>query len=204
MPSSAGDRDRVQPPGAAEGQQREVARVEALLDGHHPQRPDHLGVGDADDALGRRQQVVTERAERADRALGGLASSATPPASGVCGVEQAEHEVRVGDRRLGARRAVAGGPRLGARRARSDAQSAARVAPGDRAAPGADRVDVDHRQRERPPADLASAGLAHAAALDDADVARGAAHVEAQRSGVPLRAASRAAGGGAAAGPLRR
>ena len=43
-------------------------------------------------------------------------------------------------------------------RPRSDAQRAAGVAPGDRPAAGADRVHVDHRQRERAAADLAPAG----------------------------------------------
>jgi hypothetical protein len=45
-------------------------------------------------------------------------------------------------------------------------------------------VDVDHRQRQRPPADLARRRLAHATVLDDAHVARGAAHVEAQQVGL--------------------
>ena len=44
---------------------------------------------------------------------------------------------------------VAGGSGLGARRARADPQRAAGVAPADRAAAGADRVDVDHRQLDR-------------------------------------------------------
>jgi len=42
----------VQTACAAEGQQREAARIDALLDGHHAQRPEHLDVGDADDAGG--------------------------------------------------------------------------------------------------------------------------------------------------------
>src|SRR3712207_8119305 len=43
-----------------------------------------------------------------------------------------------------------------------------------------DRVHVDHRERQGAPADLALAALAHASAEGDADVARRAAHVEAE------------------------
>ena len=65
------------------------------------------------------------------------------------GGEVAEQQVGVGHRRLGAAAAVTGGPGLGAGRARADPQRAAGVAPADRAAAGADRVDVDHRQLDR-------------------------------------------------------
>ena len=113
--------------------------------------------------------------------------------------QQAEHEVGVGDRRLRAAVAVAGGAGAGARRARADAQRAARVAPADRAAAGADGVDVEHRQRDRPPADLAPGRLAHRAVEDHADVARRAAHVEAQRVGL-ARGRGRPGRAGGAAG----
>ena len=83
--------------------------------------------------------------------------------------------------------AVAGGPGLGARRARPDPQGAAGVAPADRAAAGADRVHVDHRQLDRAAADLARVGPPHLAVLDHADVAGGAAHVEAERVAVAAR-----------------
>ena len=64
-----GDRGGVQRPGAAEGQQRELARVDAALDGHHAQRAHHLRVGDVDDALRRtrRSSEPEPLAERADR-----------------------------------------------------------------------------------------------------------------------------------------
>ena len=80
--------------------------------------------------------------------------------------------------------AVGRGPRARAGRARADPQRAARVAPGDRAAAGADGVEVEHRQRDRTAADRPAAGLAGAAVLDHADVARRAAHVEAERVGL--------------------
>ena len=75
--------------------------------------------------------------------------------------------------------AVAGrpGPRAGALRA--DPQHAALVDPGDRAAAGADRADVDHRDLDRhAPFDLEGGGEALLAADHGRDVGRGAAHVE--------------------------
>ena len=130
MPSSSAIAHGVQRPGAAERQQRELARVDAALDGHHPQRPDHLGVGDVEDPL----RALAQARGRArspsapTAALGRLASSSSAARERRVGVEVAEHEVRVGDRRLLAAVAVARGPGPGARRARADAQRAAGVA----------------------------------------------------------------------------
>jgi hypothetical protein len=82
MPELLGDRHGVQAARAAEGQQREVARVEALLDGHHPQRADHLGVGDPDHAGAPARPCALEPSDAIARRAA-PASSATPPASGV-------------------------------------------------------------------------------------------------------------------------
>src|SRR5437660_1237921 len=68
----------------------------------------------------------------------------------------AEQEVRVGDGGQLAAAPVAGWAGVGAGRHRADAQRAARVAPGDRAAAGADRVDVERGQRQRAARDRAS------------------------------------------------
>ena len=65
------------------------------------------------------------------------------------GVEPAEDDVGVGDRRPGAAAAVADRPRRRARALRADAQHAGGIDRGDRAAAGADRVDVDHRHVDR-------------------------------------------------------
>ena len=109
----------------------------------------------------------------------------------VAGVEPSEHDVRVGDGRLGAAAPVADGAGVGARAARADAQQAARVDPRDRAAARADLDEVDDRRphrvaRERQPADAGSRVAAdvvvlrhrRAAALDQADLRGRAAHVE--------------------------
>ena len=56
----------VQRAGAAERDEREVARVEAALDRDDPQRREHLGVDDRD-------HVLRRRADRRERPLGGVA-----------------------------------------------------------------------------------------------------------------------------------
>ena len=200
-PELVGQVGGVQRAGAAERQQREGARVQPALHGHDAQRADHLGVGHADDPVRAFLGAQAELArEPLDRARAPLRRRARTPLSGRRGVEPAQHQVRVGDRRLAAAAPVGGGPGLRARRARPHAQRAAAVAPADRAAAGADRVDVDHRQRQRAAADLAPGGLAHDAVLDDRHVARRAAHVEAQEvrlagGGRHERGGSRTAGG---------
>ena len=102
----AGDRRGVHRAGAAEGQQREAARVDAALDGDHAQRPDHLLVGDPDDPLGGLQLPEAERAgeprHRGPRRLGVELDAAGQPRVAR---EVAEQQVRVGDRRLARRRA---------------------------------------------------------------------------------------------------
>ena len=139
--------------------------------------------------------------ERADRPLRRLAVERDAAGERAARVEAPEQEVRVGDRRLLAAAAVARRAGVGARAARAGAQRAAGVAPGDRAAARADGVDVDHRQRERPAADLAPGGLAHDAVLDDADVARRAAHVEADEVRMAAVARDERGRGGAAGRP---
>ena len=72
-PELGGDRRGVHRPGAAEGQQGEVARVDAALDGDHAQRAHHLLVGDADDpsavSIG---SSPSEAASVGDRGFGGV------------------------------------------------------------------------------------------------------------------------------------
>ena len=93
-------------------------------------------------------------------------------------IEPAEQQIGVGDGQLGAV-AVADRPRIRAGAARPDAQRAAAVDVGDRSAAGADRVDVDDRQPHRKIADRRVRVVAMRA-VDQADVGRRAAHVEAR------------------------
>ena len=153
-----GDRRGVHRAGAAERHQREAARVDSALDGDHAQRPHHLLVGDPHDALGGLGSEPELLSELRDRRLRGLGVEAdAPPARseppGSPSTRLASVTVGSVRRRARSRRA-----RLGARRARPDPQRAAGVAPADRAAAGADRVHVDHRQLDHAPVDLARVG----------------------------------------------
>ena len=72
----ARQRRRVQRPGAAEREQREVARVVAARQADHADRAGHLVVGDAHDRRRRRGRVEAERRadllERARRAIASI------------------------------------------------------------------------------------------------------------------------------------
>ena len=114
----------------------------------------------------------------------------------IFGIEPAEHEIGVGHGRLGAAPAIGGRARVGAGAARADAKGAAAVDIGDRAAAGADRVDVDHRRQHRIAADPGVAGgrLGKTPVDDDADIGRGAADIEGDQ---PIASGQRAAPGAA-------
>ena len=116
------------------------------------------------------------------------------------GVEPAEHDVGVGDRRLRAAAAVGRRPRIRARALRADLQEAAGIDPADRAAARADgaRRNALHAHGQ-PELDLEVGRVERLAVDDQADVAARSAHV--QRDCLPavrgtrhVRAADRAAG----------
>ena len=167
-------------PGAAEGEQHEIAQVVPAHGGDRLDRLLHLHVDDADDAFGRsrhahakraRDLVLDRRARRGD-------VEPHPAAQEIVLAQVAEHEVAVGDGRHLAAAAVAGRPRHRAGAFRADLEHAEAVDAGDGAAAGADGVDVHHRHREVAALDLAAAGDRGLAVLDQRHVAGGAAHVE--------------------------
>ena len=169
-------------PRAAERHEREPARVDAALHGDDAKRTHHLLVRHPDDSLGGLQLVESQlRAQPGDGLPRRVQVQLHAAGQRRGGGEVAEQEVGVGHRRLGATAAVAGGPRVGARRPRSRPQRAARVAPADRAAPGAHGMHIDHGQLDHPAADLARVRSPHPSPLDDAHVAGGASHVEPHR-----------------------
>ena len=119
------DRSGVQRAGAAEGDQREVARVEAALDGDQPDRVRHVLVGGP-----HRRDAAAASADRSSAspspASAARAASSVErhrPAEEVRRVEPAERQVRVGQRRLGP--ALPVGDRAPARRRRSGGRRAA-------------------------------------------------------------------------------
>ena len=167
---------------AARGDERELARVVAAPHGVELDRLRHPVLLD----LQRTERGLLDghpelACDRAHGLLGELAVEAHRPAEQpAVGAQAAEHElcVRGGGQRAAA--PVAGGPGVGAGRLRADAEHAALVDVGDRAAAGADRVDVDHRHHRLVVADLRVEQVPHAqlAARGHADVGRGAADVE--------------------------
>ena len=144
------DLDAVQRPGAAERDQREFARIDALLHGTRADRIGHVAVDDGEHAFG---GLVLAHAERVsecfDRAMGGVFVELHAAAEEIVLVEPAEHQIGVGHGRLGAAASIRGGAGHRAGAARPDPESAALVDIGDRAAAGADGVNVDHRQQQR-------------------------------------------------------
>ena len=105
---------------------------------------------------------MTACGSKSPRASSGGRSVELEPAGERAG-EAAEHEVGVGDGRLEPAAAVAGRPGIGAGALRADAQRAAAVAPGDRAAACADGLQVDGRQADRKAVELALCGVARPA-----------------------------------------
>ena len=185
MKISLRDGDRMQRPGAAEGDHRGLARIDALLHRHRAHRERHGGVGDLHDAERRLLHAEPRRAAQLqlDGALGRFHVELHRAVEEALGVDPAEHEVGVGHHRIGRALAVGGGSRIGARAFRPDMDAAGRIAPGDRAAAGADLDDVDHRNLHRLAARFAADDVAvldrRNALGDQARLGGGAAHVEA-------------------------
>ena len=178
------DRPRVQRPGAAERDQREVARVEAALDRDQPDRVRHVLVGGADRRHGRRLGRAGRARRRARRARRG------------------RRRRRAASRRRGSTPGRAARA-SGSRRSASARFRPARRRPGPGCAPAlrgptCSRPPVSIHAIEPPPAPIVLTathgmltGMPHATwnsraycslpVEDEADVAARAAHVERER-----------------------
>ncbi len=116
-PQVGGHVHGVHAAGAAEGEEGEVPRVDAALDRDDPDGLFHVGVGDVDDALGRLERRLADRAGRARRrprgsAPGGCVIRPPRKKSGSRRPRKRLASVTVGQVAL----AVAGRARVGARR----------------------------------------------------------------------------------------
>ena len=109
----------------------------------------------------------------------------------IIGIEQAADEVGVGHRRVAAAAAVAHRPRIGARALRPDREEAGAVDPDDRAAAGGDGGEIERGNVELP-ARHHALGDFERRALDEGDVAAGAAHVEGDEAAFAVAAEMRA------------
>ena len=126
MPSSARQPGRVDGARAAEGQQREVARVAAALGRHLPQGPHGADVGDLVDAFGRPQQVQPQRLGDAvnDGLRRGRGIDPDLALAEVAGADVAQHHIGVGDGGFAAAEPIAGRTGLGPGAARPHPQAA--------------------------------------------------------------------------------
>ena len=171
---------RVHRPRPAVGNERELARVMASLDGDDPQRARHVLVDDGEDALG---SVLDRRqahgiGDRLHRRPGGLHIELHLAAEQLRG-EVADDDVRVGDGGIGAALAIRGGTGLCAGRLRADAQRLRQLRHvGDRPAAGANGVDVDGGHAQAEVADRRLAPDRRSATEAERHVGRRPAHVE--------------------------
>ena len=173
--------------GAAEGDEREGARIDPLLDRHDADRIRHVLVADAHHGRGRLDPVEAElRAQRVEHGAGAPGIERELASEEEGGIEAAEHHVGVGDRGALAALAVAGRAGHRARALRAHLEEAAGVDPADRASARADRARRHaghaHGQAEL---DLEVRGVERLSVDDQADVAARAAHVERDRLGRP-------------------
>ena len=185
-------------PAAAEGVDREIARIVAGIDDDAADEVGGLLVLDGADGGG---GVFDRHAQRrrdgvADRVFGGALRQFAAAAEKIIRVENAEHQIGVGHGRLGAAGLVAGRPRRGAGAARPDAQIAALIDPGDGAAAGADGGDIDGRDVDGVLVEDRRGRARRLAVDDQADQKGGAAEIGRDHLAVaePVRQALRADG----------
>ena len=179
-------------PAAAEGAQREVARVEAALDGDPADRVGHADGGEREDAVGRLlDRAVVERQRYRhrprDRRPRRVAVECQFAAQEHARSDPAERQIGVRHRGLGSAPSEGDRARVGARASRPDMKPAGVVDPGDRAATGADLDNVDHRAPDREAglvaADEVGRMEAERAVANNRALGRRAPHVEGDQVG---------------------
>ena len=139
----------------------------------------HVGGDDRDDAIRSSHRIHAQRRrETVDRRSRKIAAHLHATSEEVRRVQGLQDDVGVGDCRVVITAIVASRPRIGASTARPDLEQTATVDERDRAAAGADRVDVEHRSFDRIPVDDRFPGEPRLAALQQRDIGRCAAHIE--------------------------
>lgn len=132
--------------GAAAADDIALARIDALIDGDVLDGADHIVIGGRIDRIGRLDAANAKPFGRlVDRGFRLAAVELDAAAKEIVRIDDAKHHIGVGDGRLGAAAAVAGGTRHGADAVRPDPQQSARIDPGDAAATRPHRADIDLR-----------------------------------------------------------
>ena len=173
--------------GAAEGMQHEVARIEAALDRNLVDQIGDLRRRDAIDAEGRGLDRAAERARDllVEHAARRLEVELDRAIEKMVGIHVADQGHDIGERRLAAAPAIAHRPRARARASRADPRHFGfGIERHDRAAARADRDHLDLGRGIVIAIDQRLARIVERAALDDADLERGAAHVAGDDVGI--------------------
>ena len=188
--------------GAAEGDERVVARVEPALDRHLLDGVGLVPGRDLENALGGpsglEAETRRERGESFPRALAHERDLSAQQARR----DAPQQQMRVGHRGLGAAAPIAERAGVGARAARAHLEPAVGRDPRDTAAAGAHGDDVDHRHLDREPTDRAVGGEAGLSVLDEAHVGARATGIRGEHTvdarGLREQARTERAGRGAA------
>ncbi len=175
-----GDGAGVERPGAAEGDEREVAGIEAALHRDQADGIGHVLIHRADDGecriLRRERQGLAQPGE--GRMRGGKIQR-HGPAEEEGGIETAQHQIGVGDGGHLAAAAIGDRPGLGPGALRPDMQQTALVDPGDGAAARPDGSHGDAGNGDgNAEIDLELGRILLAALEDQADIRAGAADIE--------------------------
>ena len=151
-----------------------------MIDDHVADARGHAGVDDLERGHRGLLNGYSERLRQMlpDRPLRRLAQERHAAAQKVAGVEIAQQQVHVRARGQRTPLAVASRPRRRPGALRAHLKAPARVDTGDAAAAGAERADVDHRQRRGVTPDPALGNLPGFAVRRQGDVQTRAAHVD--------------------------
>ena len=169
----------VRGPRAAEGEQHEIARIEAFFHRHLADHVGHLQLDDAADPGGALRCIHSQGfCKPADGIYRCPFIQLNLPAREVVGVEVAEDQLGIGDGRHAAAAAVAHRPGESAGAVGADGHGARLGLDAHQAAAArADRLQVDFRQEVLVLVGVADERVGRLAVVDDRDVERGAAHV---------------------------
>ena len=183
----------VQRRAATEGDQRVLVRRRRRARPHARAR--HSPCSQTPSRRRRRRAISVDRpmpsaTSRSTAPRAASTSSGDRAAGEMRRIDLAQHDIGVGHGGMPAAAAVAGRAGLGAGALGPDRDALQRIERGDRAAAGADLDHLDHRDAHRQAAALQEAGGAvdlesargvRLAVVDQADLGRGAAHVEGER-----------------------
>ena len=148
--------------GTTKGNEREESRVVAAFDRNHANRRLHVGVGHADHAeRGLFDRRLEPFGDLADRRQGRVPVEPHPSAKECIRNQSPQHDIRIGDSRFGPAASIGRRSGIGSGRLRSNPQRSAAVEPGDAPASSAHRVNVNHGEFARMPADTPIGRLRH-------------------------------------------